>query len=395
MTTRQERWLWNDESVDTDSWEQAGIYFPDVPGADERRALLEYLAARGATLAQMVEAHRLGSLPAVAGDLVRGTGAATLSVDQMAARCGVPVERLLRVLLAVGLPVTADTKLPEDLCALMAAFEQGAVLMGEDAILAFTRVLGAAAATIAEAAVALFYAELGPGTGREGADELARARMSEAATLAFGSVPEVLSRVLQVQFDRAARRAVVARGWTTLAGAAGGEAATGPGEVVALGFVDLVGSTPWAAKLSLRDHNLALSRFESAAWSSAVLAGGRVVKMIGDEVFFTAPSVDAACRIGIEVCQSAAADPLLPPARGAVGHGTVTPREGDYFGPLVNLVSRLVKAAPSGALVVTEEVASALPADRWSVRELEPHTARGVDHPVRVFAVTRADPQPA
>jgi class 3 adenylate cyclase len=78
---------------------------------------------------------------------------------------------------------------------------------------------------------------------------------------------------------------------------------------------------------------------------------------------------------------------LLPPARGAVGHGQVTPREGDYFGPLVNLISRLVKVAAPGELVATGEVAGALPSDRWAVRELEPQSLRGLEHPVRVFAV--------
>jgi hypothetical protein len=92
------------------------------------------------------------------------------------------VERVERVLLAVGLPVDADTKLPEYLIPLMSAFEQAVALMGEAAILAFTRVLGAAATNVAEAAVALFYAELGPGSGKEGSDELARARVSEMAT---------------------------------------------------------------------------------------------------------------------------------------------------------------------------------------------------------------------
>ena len=338
----------SDESADSEAWEAAGLWDPAASGADERRALLEYLTERGATLEQMMEAHRLESLRAVAGDLVRGTKPATLSVGEVATRSAVPVERVLRVLLAAGLPVTTESRLPEDLCALMSAFEQGAVLMGEDAILAFTRVLGAAASTIAEAAVALFYAELGPGTQRQGSESWPalgcprrRRRPSPPSPRCWHTSSWSSSTGLPT--------AVVARRWAVPAEDVQGEAAAGPGELVALGFVDLVGSTPWAEGLSLRDHSLALSRFESAAWSSAVLGGGRVVKMIGDEVFFTAPSVDAACRIGIEVCQSAAADSLLPPARGAVGHGPVTPREGDYFGPLVNLVSRLVKAAAPGA----------------------------------------------
>jgi adenylate cyclase len=133
-----------------------------------------------------------------------------------------------------------------------------------------------------------------------------------------------------------------------------------------------------------------LSRFESAAWSSAVLAGGRVVKMIGDEVFFSAPDADAACRIAVDVCRAVGEDPLLPPARAAVGQGVVTSREGDYFGPLVNLVSRLVDTAGPGGVVATAEVAAALPAQRWTVREVGPVALRGVAQPVGAFAVTDA-----
>ena len=393
---------WDDEQMDVEVWVRAGLYRPDAPEADERRALLEYLSARGATIEQMVEAHRLGILPAVAGDLVMGPDRASLSVREVADRCGVSVDRVQRVLLAAGLLVTTESDLPSDVEAFMSAFEQGAALMGEDAILAFTRVLGGAAANIAEAAVALFYAELGPGSGREGSDEAARAQVSETATLAFSAVPGVLSSLLRTAFVRASHRAAIVRGWAAPTGAQGGQdgpdgpdglhGPAGHSEVVALGFVDLVGSAAWAEGLSLRDHSLALSRFESAAWSSAVLAGGRVVKTIGDEVFFAAPSVEVACRIGIEVCRAAAADPLLPPARGAVGFGAVTPREGDYFGPLVNLVSRLVKVAEPGEMAVTEEAAAALPVDGWAVRELDPQLLRGLEHPVRVFAVRGAGP---
>jgi len=374
--------------VNAEVWEGAGLYHPGAPGADERLSLLEYLTERGATLEQLAEAHRLGTLPGVAGDLVLAVHPTTISVQDIAARCGIPVETVQRVVLAAGLPAAPDSRLPENVDALVSAFIQGANLMGEEAILAFTRVLGAAATNIAEAAVALFYAELGPGTGREGLDELGRAHVSERATLAFATIPEVMSRLLLAQFDRATRRAALARGWTTPT-----EEAGGPEEVVALGFVDLVGSTAWAEGMSLRDQSLALSRFESSTWSSAVLNGGRVVKMIGDEAFFAAPSVEVACRIGLEVCSTAAADPLLPPARGAVGHGSATPREGDYFGPLVNLVSRLVKVAAPGEVVVTEDAVAMLPADRWAVRELEPRQIRGIEQAVRVFAVAATGPE--
>ena len=165
----------------------------------------------------------------------------------------------------------------------------------------------------------------------------------------------------------------------------------GSTEVVALGFVDLVGSTAWAQSVNLREQNLALTRFESAAWSSAVLAGGRVVKTIGDEVFFTAPTAEAACRIGTEVCRAAADDPVLPPARGAVGIGPAIAREGDYFGPLVNLLARLAKAGAPGELVVTEAVTADLAPDVWALEPLELADLRGITGPVRAFTV---EPRP-
>ena len=90
---------------------------------------------------------------------------------------------------------------------------------------------------------------------------------------------------------------------------------------------------------------------------AAVLGGGRVVKTIGDEVFFAAPTAEAACRIGLEICRAVAEDEVLPPARGAVGIGPAFPREGDYFGPLVNLLARLAKVGAPGEMVATEAVA--------------------------------------
>jgi adenylate cyclase len=374
-----------------EAWRAAGLYDPRDPGATERLAVLEYLTERGATIEQMVEAHQLGTLPGVGGDLVTLGRSGVVTVDEVAARAGLPAARVMRALLAAGIPARHETEVPADLVSFMGAFEQGAALMGEEAILAFTRVLGSAANNVAEAAVALFFAELGPGTVREGPDELARARLAEAATTAFVAVPDVLALLVMDAFERAQRRAEAARSWLGSSSLANGEA-EGPTEVVALGFVDLVGSTAWGETLPLRDQSLALTRFESAAWTSAVLGGGRVIKMLGDEVFFAAPSSEAACLIGLEICRAAAEDEVLPPARGAVGVGPATPREGDYFGPLVNLLSRLVKTGAPGEVVATEAVAAALSPEAWILGPLEPAVLRGIAEPVRAFVLDLRPP---
>ena len=380
--------------VQAETWEAAGLYDPASPNAAERYALLLYLSERGATVAQLVEAHASGTMPGVAGDLVTQSRSPSVPVSEIASASDMSLPLVLRALLAAGIPAEAHTEVPAELAGILDAFVAGAAVMGDEAILAFTRVLGAAANNVAEAAVALFFAELGPGSVREGPDELARARLAEAATRAFTTVPDVFGRMLLYAFERAQLRAQAARPWQDAGSdlGSGPDVAEGPTELVALGFVDLVGSTAWAQSLSLRDQNLALTRFESAAWSSAVLAGGRVVKMIGDEVFFAAPSADVACRIALEVCAAVAADHLLPPARGAVGVGPATPREGDYFGPLVNLLARLVKVGGPGEVVATEAAAGDLDPDRWSLTGRAPASLRGIDDPVRVFHVEHRVP---
>jgi class 3 adenylate cyclase len=74
-----------------------------------------------------------------------------------------------------------------------------------------------------------------------------------------------------------------------------------------------------------------------------------------------------------------------------VGVGPAIPREGDYFGPLVNLLSRLTKVGGPGELVATEAAVKELPPERWDVEELEPVDRRDVPGPVRVFRVEPKD----
>ncbi len=53
----------------------------------------------------------------------------------------------------------------------------------------------------------------------------------------------------------------------------------------------------------------------------------------------------------------------------------------------MNLLARLVKVAAPGGLVVTEAVAADLAPDAWSLQPLDPADLRGIEGPVRAFAV--------
>jgi adenylate cyclase len=361
--------------VDLAALAAAGLYDPAGPAAPDRLALLEYLEGLGATVAQMVEAEADGVLYALSSYLAAFGPVERIPVAEVAARSGRSVDWIRRLLLAEGLPVDDTTLLPAHAVDDAADFQLGMSLFGEEATLAFTRVMGASVARIVDAAISLFYGEVSPTLSE--ATELERARTNERAGAVFAVLPAVIAHLLQEYFRLNSVAASSTRG-----------DAVGQTATVGIGFVDLVGSTAWAERLSLKDHALALARFESAAWDIATAHGGRVVKLIGDEAMIVAASAETVCRIALDLCGAVAAEPRLPGARGAVGYGAVTARGGDYVGPLVNLVARAVKVAAAGAVVVTAEVRHGLgPRSPWALVDIGAHALRGIEEPTPLFAI--------
>jgi adenylate cyclase len=363
--------------MDAEELRCAGLYVPDAPDAGERLELLEFLRARGISVDDMVAADRAGRLVTLAADTLLGATAETFTAAELAALAGTSVERLMRIRVAAGLPVDpTHDRLRATVVDDIAAFEAGAVLFGDPATLSFTRVMGAALARMAEAAVALFMAELRPSVA-DTASPAAMAGVAADATAALMGLPPVMAHLLQDHVVLAIRRAITER-----ALAVDDRAVT-----VGIGFLDLVGSTEWARGLSFEEHALALGSFESAAWDACIDHGGRVVKLIGDGVMFVAPSGAHVARIASDLVRALTADDTLPAARGAAGFGTVAARDGDYFGPLVNLVARAVKVAAPGGVVVTEAVADDLADTGFDFVELPEPALRGIDEPGRLFAL--------
>lgn len=364
--------------TDEAAFEDAGLYDPSAPDAAERLALLSHLAGAGATIADMVAAEAAGQLVAAAADLSLFDVGTARSPAEVAEICGVSLAKVLRTRLATGLPAEEDVALPSWAPEDIAGFQLGAALFGEAPTLAFSRVMGASAARVAEAAVALFLTEVNSQLSAAGAPPVEWARANEEAAALVDVINSIQSHLLREHLHLAVRRQRASSG-----------PGTGPEVTIAIGFVDLAGSTEWASSLALRTQADALARFESAAWDIATRHGGRIVKLIGDEVMFAASGAPAACDIALEVCAAVDADPSLPPARAAVGHGLVASRDGDYYGPLVHLVARAVKVAAEGRVVVTDEVRRLL-AEAGSAHvacRFDHDGLRGIGEDVELFAL--------
>jgi adenylate cyclase len=148
--------------------------------------------------------------------------------------------------------------------------------------------------------------------------------------------------------------------------------------VLAIGFVDLVDFTRTSGTLEAEEFGRLLNDFESLVWDVVTEAGGQVVKLIGDEAMYVCPSAGEAASAAVDVIGNCERREL-PPSRGGLALGPVLARGGDYFGPAVNLASRLVDRADSGTVVVDRALRDELHATGdFGLRELAPLRLKGI-----------------
>lgn len=363
-------------AFDEAGWVAAGLYDPGAPNAAERREVLLYLVEQGATVDEMVEAAALGSLPALAGVLARRSGE-RCSARDLEREGVVSVAFLDRVWRAAGLPaLDPDAPVLSDRDrAAFAAAVAGAEFFGEAATIEFTRAVGAAVAMIADAAMATFGITVAAPMAERRASELEQARAAwDAGRLILDATLPAIDALFLHHVDAAGRRF--------------GESGRGPTAMLAVGFLDLVNSTRMVLEMDAHSLGEAVGRFEQRAVEVVGGHGGRVVKTIGDEVMFVSTDPVTAADAARELATFADEDDAFAGLRGALAWGPTTRGFGDFYGPVVNLAARAVKAAEPGEIVVDDGVAQAL-ADPLAVEPRGEVQLRGFAAPVRLWRLRR------
>jgi len=365
--------------TDAAQFEAAGLYDPRAPNAAERLALLRWLAARGLALEQMIEAQRRGLLTALAADVALRPGG-RLTLAELAARIGTVPGQVETFRMATGLPpVEADEPaFNEDDVATFAAFAAGAAQFGEIPLRRFTRVMGSSLARIAEAAISLFYGSVEVPIRAAGAGELALAEANLRAVQTIEVLPPAMANIFRAHMEIAIRRFRQAQ-----------RSLSSDTACFTVGFVDLVGFTTLSRRMTARELATVVDRFEDTAHDVATARGGRIVKLIGDEVMFVTVAATAACDIALTLVEQFAGDSSITP-RGGLATGELLFRGGDYYGPIVNLAARLADVAVPGELLVTPEVADEAGSAGWRFEPAGKRLLKGFDHPVTLLAVARA-----
>jgi len=365
--------------MDVAEFEAAGLYDPRAPNAAERLALLEWLAARGVTIDQMVRAQRETSLQGLAADLAR-RGGPRLTLAEVAQQMGVAPARVEEIVRAAGFPPLGpdEAVFGEEDVRTFVAFSAAAVEFGDLALRRFVRVLGSSLARVADAANSLFLLSVEGPMRAAGGGELAIAQATLRAIERLETLPVVLNALFRAHMEIAIRRSREAR--------RGADVETAR---LTVGFVDLVGFTPLSRHLSARDLGAVVDRFEDRAHEVVTAHDGRVVKLIGDEVMFVTVRAAAACSIALELVEGFASDGSITP-RGGLATGDLLVRGGDCYGPVVNLASRVAQLAVPRELLVTPEVAAEAAGAGLRFEPAGKRLPKGFDEPVTLLTVERA-----
>ena len=310
----------------------------------------ELLLMRGATEEEIDKAVADGVIDLFVADRMLVPSRRRYTKMEVAELTGVSVDKLDRLWRALGFPAAGDADTVfTDLDLEAVRIYQGLQTLGAadlDTSVQLARVMGSSMARIAEA-------ELGTGNliSNEVDPIISADTFASVADVTISGVARLLEFVWRRQMAAGIQRNMLLRSH-----------GLGPGQSpeMAVGFADMVGFTLLSQHLTDEELAAVVRRFEEISHDIVTSARGRVVKMIGDEVMFVVDDVTDAARIGLGLADAYADDDLLSDVRVGLAFGPVLLRDGDYFGPTVNLAHHIVNIGNPGTVLMSDEFHTAL-----------------------------------
>ncbi len=360
----------------TNAWTAAGLYDPSSPSASDQFELLTWISSLGITIEQMVAAHAIGQLDSLPGDLALRPGPHK-SLREIASLIDTSIDSLNDIRRAGGFAPTDPDASVFTLgdVDMFRAFNDAAALFSRTELLHFSRVVGTSLRRVADAAGEMFILDVEGPLNSERADcHLALAQQTYEAIQMTQSAIVVFEPMFRAHLEQSIRQSRLARTMspdnTTL--------------TLAVGFIDLTGFTTRSQQMSSDELLELVLSFEAAAYDLVAEHGGRVVKLIGDEVMFTALDPVAACEIALHLVSHVGAS-NAPNPRGGLAFGNVIAHGGDLYGHTVNLASRLADIAIPGEVLVDKPVTVRAPGFRFEQAGLR--QLKGFVEPIALWSL--------
>ena len=360
-------------------FEAAGL-LDGLEGADReaRLALLEQLTEQGFSLDELRRAaaeDRLGLLPI---DRLLA-GEPKYTARDMARLSGLPLDFLQAVRQAIGLAVPDPDEVAfgdQDLEAARGFARLRKAGLPDEGLLEVTRVLGTGLAQGAEAMRMLVARWLVP----QGVDEREQSRLTlMAARELLPLTAPLLQYTLTVHMRDQVRNQQY--GMLELS-----EGASPSMRRVCVGFTDMLGFTRLGERIEITEIGRLLGRLGELA-REAVQPPTRIVKTIGDAIMFVSPAPEPLLETSLALTERVAAEgEEFPSIHSGLAAGVALSREGDWYGPPVNLASRITEIARGGSVLATRELRDAA-RDRYAWSYAGEHKLRGVKRPVPLYRV--------
>jgi class 3 adenylate cyclase len=328
------------ESENLEDFIAAGLYDPDAPDGDAVLELLEYLADEvGASIPEILHAREHHGAFSLGAFHTLSAGRERFTLSEASRQAGIKHEFALQLWRSAGFPEprTFERRFSHADVELFRMFETFASFVDRDMLLQLARTMGESVSRIADAEIALLRSNIeAPLVSSSRYVEIARAYTEVAAEL-FPRVAGALDTL-----HRHHLMSVVQR-YSDV----GAPTSTLNVVQLAVGFADLAGFTGLSSQLDVSDLALMISDFEATTGNVVTGAGASVVKRIGDAVMFVTNAPGVGCALSLELIE-ACASAGLPKLRVGLAFGDVMVRQGDFYGPTVNLAARLVASAEPG-----------------------------------------------
>ena len=225
-------------------------------------------------------------------------------------------------------------------------------------------------------------------------------------------------RAIQILAEAAVRRGFLSRAWllrflqaaryptpetlvAQLADVLGADKTTVPTTLpsgtLAFLFTDIAGSTMlWEQQPQAMER--ALGRHDTILRQTIDAYGGQVFKTVGDAFYAvfstTSDALDAAFAVQRALATEAWGPIGTILVRMAIHVGTAQQRDGDYFGPPLNRVARLLSSGHGGQILLSlsaqELVRDLLPSE-VALRDLGEHRLKDLGRPERIFQAVTPD----
>jgi adenylate cyclase len=308
-----------------------------------------------------------GTLPLLAVERLVMPEPACHDIASVSAHTGMPESQIAHIWRSLGFAqprpgelvfTDGDLETLAEIGELMAAD-----ITSPELILHMSRVIGSSVARIASAHADVIGTRTSPSDPTE---VMSDERIITGASTVLPLVPRVLEATWRRHLSAAARRRMAL-------------AVTGEEGLGVVGFADLVGFTALSQQVTDQELAVIVDQFEDLAFEVVTAGGGRVVKMIGDEVMFTVATAEASAEIALALAEGTRAADELSDVRVGLAQGSVLEREGDLFGPVVNLANRITRIAFPGSIVVSESVRDRLADDSgYVLRSMRPRYLKDI-----------------